>query len=127
MKKLYNILSLLLIAFAVGSCTLTMEEFEDPATGSDIPEELRGVDEPYTYNIPGVITATYKYNPGVKPVTTKSKSYLAYVENDTILYFYDNMPKELVPVAGEYLAMQRYVLVRPNRICHYMPTIIYLF
>ena len=104
MKKLYNILSLLLIAFAVGSCTLTMEEFEDPATGSDIPEELRGVDEPYTYNIPGVITATYKYNPGVKPVTTKSKSYLAYVENDTILYFYDNMPKELVPVAGEYLA-----------------------
>ena len=104
MKKLYSILALLLIAFTFGGCTLSMEEWLDDPSAGEVPEELRGVDEPYTYNIPGVITATYKYNPGVKPVTTKSKSYLAYVENDTILYFYDNMPKELVPVAGEYLA-----------------------
>lgn len=104
MKKLYNILALLLIAFTFGGCTLSMEEWlDDPATG-EVPEELRGVDEPYTEIIPDVITVTYKYNPGVRPVTTKHRGYLAYIEADTILYFYDNMPKDLLPLEGEYLA-----------------------
>lgn len=104
MKKLYSILALLLIAFTFGGCTLSMEEWlDDPATG-EVPEELRGVDEPYTEIIPDVITVTYKYNPGVRPVTTKHRGYLAYIEADTILYFYDNMPKDLLPLEGEYLA-----------------------
>lgn len=104
MKKIYNILALLL-TFVFVACTLTMEEFDDPTNnGSDVPEELRGVDAPYTETIPDVISVTYKYNPGVRPVTTKHRSYLAYVEADTVLYFYDNMPKELLPLEGEYLA-----------------------
>lgn len=104
MKKIYSILALLLIAFTFGGCTLSMEEWlDEPATG-EVPEELRGVDAPYTETIPDVISVTYKYNPGVRPVTTKHRSYLAYVEADTILYFYDNMPKELLPLEGEYLA-----------------------
>ena len=104
MKKIYNILALLLIAFTFGGCTLSMEEWlDEPATG-EVPEEKRGVDAPYTETIPDVITVTYKYNPGVRPVTTKHRGYLAYVEADTILYFYDNMPKELLPLEGEYLA-----------------------
>ena len=104
MKKLYNILALLLIAFTFGGCTLSMEEWlDEPATG-EVPEEKRGVDAPYTEIIPDVITVTYKYNPGVRPVTTKHRGYLAYIEADTILYFYDNMPKDLLPLEGEYLA-----------------------
>jgi hypothetical protein len=104
MKKLYSILALLLIAFTFGGCTLSMEEWlEDPAT-SEVPEEKRGVDAPYTETIPDVITVTYKYNPGVRPVTTKHRGYLAYIEADTIIYFYDNMPKDLLPLEGEYLA-----------------------
>lgn len=104
MKKLYSILALLLIAFTFGGCTLSMEEWlDEPATG-EVPEEKRGVDAPYTETIPDVITVTYKYNPGVRPVTTKHRGYLAHIEADTIIYFYDNMPKDLLPLEGEYLA-----------------------
>ena len=104
MKKIYNILALLLFVFTFGSCTLSMEEWLDEPATSEIPEEKRGVDAPYTETIPDVITVTYKYNPGVRPVTTKHRGYLAHIEADTILYFYDNMPKELLPLEGEYLA-----------------------
>ena len=45
MKKLSHILSLLLVSFLLNGCTLMMEDFE-------IPEEERGVDEPYTEVLP---------------------------------------------------------------------------
>ena len=99
MRKLYYLTILLFISFAFGSCTLVLEEIDDY-----VPEEMRGIDEPYTEIIPGVITTTYKYNDGVRPVTTKMRDYIASVEADTIVYFYDNIPSEMLPKIGEYLA-----------------------
>ena len=99
MRKLYYIIILFLSTCLIGGCTLVLDEMENY-----VPEEQRGIDEPYTEVIPGVITTTYKYNEGVRPVTTNMKDYIASVEADTIIYFFDNIPSDMLPERGEYLA-----------------------
>lgn len=94
MKK--SFLSLLLITFVqlFMGCTLYMDE---------IPEERRGIDEPYTMS-DSIINLTYQYNEGVRPVTSKMKEYFVALEADSIIYFTDNMPSEMLPEPGEYVA-----------------------
>ena len=66
-----------------------------------VPEEERGVGEPYTYQ-DSVITCTYEFREGVKPLTQRGLQYLIAVQDST-LYFSDNIPSELLPARGGYL------------------------
>ncbi len=96
MKKSSYILFSVFVIAILGGCTLSMEDLS-------IPEEQRGVNEPYTEQNDS-FTVTYKYNDGVRPVTSNMLDYLATVEHDTILYFMDNIPKKWLPKVGEYVA-----------------------
>ncbi len=98
MKKLSHILSLLLVSFLLNGCTLMMEDFE-------IPEEERGVDEPYTEVLPDDMgTVTYQYNEGVMYIGSDKLSNIAQVEADSVLYFYNYVAEEDLPSVGQYLA-----------------------
>lgn len=66
-----------------------------------VPEEERGVGEPYTYQ-DSVITCTYEFREGVKPLTQRGLQYLIAVQDST-LFFSDNIPSELLPARGGYL------------------------
>lgn len=97
MKKLLDILVLAFVSVTFFGCTLMMEDFE-------VPEAERGVDAPYTEVIPDVGYVTYQYNEGVQPITSDMLNFIAQVEADTILYFYDYIPQENLPKAGQLVA-----------------------
>lgn len=80
----------------IGSCTLNMEEWEQP-------EEEKGFDEPNTIET-GVGTVTYQFNEGTIYVSDNVQEYLTTVEHDSILYFLPNMPEKSKPVVGSKLA-----------------------
>lgn len=86
-----------LIVLVLGSCTLSMEEWV-------LPEEERGVHEPYTVKNDN-IEVTYQYNEDVKPITKNVMEYFVASEADTILYFADNVRKDWIPEVGEIAAM----------------------
>lgn len=86
--------AILVILFC--GCTLTMDDME-------LPEEELGFDEPIIIqNEYG--EATYQYNEGTYVLTPNRETYVATVEDDTILYFMDNTPTEHLPVKNQYVA-----------------------
>lgn len=95
MKKIFNILAIFLSPFLLGNCTLILDELE-------IPEEEKGVGRPYTEKTE-YIEVTYQFNEGVKPIRETAMGYFSMVEADTILYFLDNVPCELIPETGGYV------------------------
>ncbi|MBO4801610.1 MAG: hypothetical protein J5545_07060 [Bacteroidaceae bacterium] len=68
---------------------------------TQVPEEERGVGEPYTYE-DSLITMTYQFRDGVKPMGEKALQYLLGVRDSTI-YFSDDIPSELLPKVGGYV------------------------
>lgn len=87
-----------LILLTFGGCTLSMEEWI-------LPEEERGVEEPYTVENE-FYTLTYQYNEGVKPITKNVLEYFIGAEvaqGDTLLYFSANVPDKYIPEAGGFM------------------------
>ena len=84
---------LLLAALLPMSCVLTMEDY------TLIPEEERGVGQPYTYE-DSLVTCTYQYREGVVPITER---WLPYVlgSQDSTVYISDNIPEDWLPKPGE--------------------------
>ena len=93
-----NKLSLSILSAAMlASCTLSMEEWA-------IPEEQRGQGEIYTEeNDYGSIS--YQFADSVLYVTENiQEQYLVRVEEDSILYFSDQIPEEWRPYVGQKMA-----------------------
>ena len=93
-----NKLSLSILSAALlASCTLSMEEWA-------IPEEQRGQGEIYTEeNDYGSIS--YQFADSVLYVTENiQEQYLVRVEEDSILYFSDQIPEEWRPYVGQKMA-----------------------
>ncbi len=88
-------LLLFFLSFLLSSCVLTMDDY------TQIPEEERGVGEPYTYQ-DSLITCTYQFRDGVKPMGANALQYLLGVRDSTI-YFSDDIPSELLPKVGGYV------------------------
>lgn len=97
MNKLRNSFIFLFLSWLMAGCTLMMEDYS-------IPEEERGVGEVYTEEIDGVGTISYQYNEGVTPVTSTAQDFIAQVEKDSVIYFYDHIPQKLLPKVGGYVA-----------------------
>lgn len=111
-SKLYIIrytLFILLTTILTTGCVLTMEDY------TLIPEEERGVGQPYTYE-DSLVTCTYQYREGVKPVTQDWLSYVMGVQDSTI-YVSDNIPEGWLPQVGGHLSagMSR---TFPLGLCH---------
>ena len=98
MKKSFHFLPLILASLFITSCTLMMEDFE-------VPEAERGVDEPYTIELPDDMgSGTYQLNEGVIPITSDMLGNIAQVEADSIIYFYNYVSEDELPKVGQYLA-----------------------
>ena len=98
MKKSFHFLPLILASLFITSCTLMMEDFE-------VPEAERGVDEPYTIELPDDMgSVTYQLNEGVIPITSDMLGNIAQVEADSIIYFYNYVSEDELPKVGQYLA-----------------------
>ena len=95
--------------FLLTSCVLTMEDY------TLVPEEERGVGQPYTYK-DSLVTCTYQYREGVKQVTQNWLSYVMGVQDSTI-YVSDNIPEDWLPQVGGHLSagMSR---TFPYGLCH---------
>lgn len=107
MKTLSKIrsLSLMLITLFVSGCTLVLEEPPKEMDASKYLESLEGVgfDEPYTYECEyGDIT--YQYNENTRVLKRAALPYLVKSDGDSILYFSDNMPKDLLIQPGHYVS-----------------------
>ncbi len=87
---------LLVVAFVLTGCSLSMEEFLTPM-------EERGKDEPYTVECE-YGTLTYQFRDSVNYVTDNVQDYIEKVEADTILYFKGDTPKKWLPYVGCKLA-----------------------
>ena len=103
MKRLHNILRLLLLTILMGSCTLMMEDYtKEEEKKVDLTEV--GREEPYTLETEyGDIT--FQYGDSTKVLSEDAVDYLVTVEDDSILYFSDNIPRDLLVPVGEYITM----------------------
>ena len=100
MKKFSIVLSFL-AAVSFSACTLYMDEPED---GSRMLRTGEGYDEEETVTLPDDQgTVTYKYSQKTIPINDEVELYIVKVENDTILYFDENTPDDLLPVEGEMM------------------------
>lgn len=114
MKK-YNIVLSVLAAVSFSACTLYMDEPEDAAR---ILRTGEGYDEEESITLPnGEGEVTYKYSQKTIPIDDEVEQYIAKVENDTILYFKENTPDDLLPVEGEMMTCSFRDLF-PNGFCH---------
>lgn len=116
MKKLYFFFVLFMVT-TLTACTLYMDDklFLDEArvvrTGTGYLEEE-------TVEMEGNKgTVTYKFNQNTIPIDEEVNQYIEKVESDTILYFKENTPDDLLPVVGEMMTCgfnERF----PNAFCH---------
>ena len=98
-SKLYIIrytLYILLSTILTTGCVLTMEDY------TKIPEEERGVGQPYTYK-DSLVTCTYEFREGVVPITDRWFPYVLGVVDSTV-YISDNIPEDWLPKPGEYVS-----------------------
>ena len=90
MKKIY-LLSVLLLTLLYG-CTLSMDEWVET-------EEDKGYEDVETVSNP-VFTVDYEYKPTTRSLTADILAYVATVEDDSIIWFTDNIPSEWLPKVG---------------------------
>lgn len=83
-------------AFVLSSCTLVMNDI-------DFPADQLGFTEPVTQSGPNG-TVTYQFNDDVKSVAENVLPYVSHMENDSVLYYFDNTPTEYLPKVGECLS-----------------------
>jgi len=113
-SKILKFLFSLVLSLLMGSCVLTMEDY------TQIPEEQRGMDEPYTYE-DSLITCTYKYRKGVTPVTNRWFPYVIGVKDST-LYVIDDIPSDWLPQTGGYV-VAGCSRTFPGALCHQVTSI----
>ena len=114
MKK-YSIVLSVLAAMSLSACTLYMDEPEDAAR---ILRTGEGYDEEESITLPnGEGEVTYKYSQKTIPIDDEVEQYIVKVESDTILYFKENTPDDLLPVEGEMMTCSFRDLF-PNGFCH---------
>lgn len=100
MKKFSIVLSVL-AAVSFSACTLYMDEPED---GSRMLRTGEGYDEEESVTLPDDQgTVTYKYSQKTIPIDDEVEQYIVKVENDTVLYFEESTPDDLLPVEGEMM------------------------
>lgn len=83
-------------AFVLSSCMLVMNDI-------DFPADQLGFTEPVTQSGPNG-TVTYQFNDDVKSVAENVLPYVSHMENDSVLYYFDNTPTEYLPKVGECLS-----------------------
>lgn len=109
MKKILSLrawsaASLMAACVLLASCVLTLESPpEDKHRGTADPEDV-GFDEPYTLETQ-YGDCTFQYAERTQVLKKKALDYLVKVEHDSILYFTDNIPKELLIQPGYYVSM----------------------
>lgn len=109
MKKILSLrawsaASLMAACVLLASCVLTLESPpEDKHKGTADPEDV-GFDEPYTLETQ-YGDCTFQYAERTQVLKKKALDYLVKVEHDSILYFTDNIPKELLIQPGYYVSM----------------------
>ncbi|MCR4922024.1 MAG: hypothetical protein K5945_10050 [Bacteroidaceae bacterium] len=93
----------LLLLFLMGGCTLMMDEIPEEGK-EDVNVEEVGFDEPYTLQTEfGDIT--FQYGDSTRVLHQEALNYLVKVEDDSILYFTDNIPQRLLIPVGSYVSM----------------------
>lgn len=103
MKRLAY-LPILLTSFLLGSCTLVMDNYDTEEGEENVNLEEVGFDEPYTQK--GEFgSVTFQYADSTRVLRAEAMNYLVRVEDDSILYFTDNIPQDLLIPEGLYVSM----------------------
>ncbi len=102
MKRFFNIIFVALASFSFGGCTLMMDDLEKEEENVDL--ETVGFDKPYTEKTE-FGDVTFQYGDSTQVLRKKALDYLVEVDHDTILYFSDNIPKDLLVPVGKYVSM----------------------
>ena len=92
-----------LLSLLLGSCTLMMEDIETEEEEKVNLEEV-GFDEPYTQKTE-FGDVTFQYGDSTRVLHQEAMNFLVKVEGDSILYFTDNIPRELLVPEGQYISM----------------------
>ncbi|MBQ7989047.1 MAG: hypothetical protein IJ253_11175 [Bacteroidaceae bacterium] len=93
----------MLLSLLLGSCTLMMEDIDTEEEEKVNLEEV-GFDEPYTQKTE-FGDVTFQYGDSTRVLHQEAMNYLVKVEGDSILYFTDNIPRELLVPVGQYVSM----------------------
>lgn len=97
--------TLIVISMVLHSCTLVLEDIEIP-DDKHYAEDLEtvGFDEPYTQETE-YGNVTFQYNDHTRVLKKAALDYLVEVDGDSVLYFTDNIPSELLMRPGDYVSM----------------------
>lgn len=93
----------MLLSLLLGSCTLMMEDIDTEEEEKVNLEEV-GFDEPYTQKTE-FGDVTFQYGDSTRVLHQEAMNFLVKVEGDSILYFTDNIPRELLVPEGQYISM----------------------
>lgn len=112
--KTFNLMTALLLTALLAACTLYMDE--------DVEGRVIRTGEGYMQAEDIVLpdstgTVRYKYKQTNIAINDEVESYVVKVESDTIVYFNENMPDELLPVVGETMTSS-FRDKFPNGFCH---------
>ncbi len=101
-RRFFNIIFVALALFFLDGCTLMMEDLTQEEERVDLEEV--GFEEPYTEETEyGNIT--FQYGDSTRVMRKRAMDYLVAVEGDSVLYFSDNIPKDLLVPVGQYVSM----------------------
>lgn len=91
-----------LLAALFTACTLVLDE---PSDDSKYAEDLElvGFDEPYTQHT-DYGDVTFQYAENTEVLKAKALDYLVKLEHDSVLYFSDDIPQELLIQPGKYVS-----------------------
>ena len=93
----------ILLSLLLGSCTLMMENV-DTEEAEQVNLEEVGFDEPYTQKTE-YGDVTFQYGDSTRVLHQEAMKYLVKVEDDSVLYFTDNIPRDLLVPEGQYVSM----------------------
>lgn len=99
MQNKFSYPVIFLLTVALSACSLYFDE-------NDIPEEQLGVGQEAVVK-DSVSTVTYEYQPGVRKLTTATLQYLVMAEGDSVLYFMETTPDDLMPQKGVVISSGR--------------------
>lgn len=96
--RIYQLFSLLaaVVAPIIAGCTLIMDDLA-------LPEDKIGFDAPVEQTTE-VGTIKYQFKDNVKYIAKNVLPYIYKLEADTIIYYLDNTPKDMLPKVGECVA-----------------------
>lgn len=105
-EKKFRLFCGMLAALLFASCTLVMDDLPAESDVKAYAEDIEtvGFDEPYTQETEyGDIT--FQYGDSTNVLKKAAFDYLIKVDGDSILYFTDNIPSELLVRPGYYVSM----------------------